>query len=112
MDTPKDFIIAKVSWVTKQKGAVEPPERTKRHFRIVVDFLQQNNLVVRQLLAPGQEPDDEFCFRKSDLTEEGYEVIKKGYDRWLRRISDIRKDVTDITILRKALEEVRKSPAR
>jgi hypothetical protein len=63
-------------------------------------------------LPTGNDPGEDFSIRKSDLTEEGYEVIKRGYDKWLKRIVDKRKDLTDLRILQRALEEVRSEEER
>lgn len=107
MNQSKDFTIAKVSWHTKIIDNPETPEMVKKRFRVIVDFLQRNNLTVRMLLGPHEEPTDEFAIRCSDLTDEGVEVIKRGYDKWLKKVVNRSKDITDLTILEKALSELR-----
>jgi hypothetical protein len=107
MKSEQDYTVDKVAWHTKVKGNPETPERVRRRFKVIVDFLQRNNLTVKQLLSPGEEPDDSFSIRASDLTSVGFEVMKRGYMTWLRRIVNKNKDVSNLSILEKALSEVR-----
>jgi hypothetical protein len=86
MNEPADFIIDQVSWHTSVPGNPEKPAQVKRRFRLLVDFLSDNDLLVRELLPPGVAPPSDFCIRKSDLTEEGFQVMRRGYDRWLKKI--------------------------
>jgi hypothetical protein len=109
MSNQKDFTIDQVSWHTKVEGNPETPESIRRRFRVVADFLQDNGLTLRVLLPSGIEPNDDFAIRTNDLTEEGLEVIKKGYDKWLKKIVNKRKNLSDVSILSKALNEIRGS---
>jgi hypothetical protein len=106
---PKEFTIDKVSWHTKIKDNPESPENIRERFKVIVAFLQRNGLTVRELLQPNEEPKDDFAIRTSDLTEEGLEVMKKGYDKWLKKIVNKRKDLGDVRILDQALTELRMS---
>jgi hypothetical protein len=109
MSRPEHFTIDKVSWHTGVKGNPETPAKVRQRFRIIADFLQENGLVTRTLLRPGEEPGNEFEIHTSDLTDEGLEVMHKGYDEWCGRVVDRRKDLTDLRILVEALREVRKA---
>jgi hypothetical protein len=109
MSDQKDFTIDQVSWHTRVQGNPESPESVRRRFRILSDFLQDNGLTVRVLLPDGMEPSDDFAIRSSDLTEEGLEVMKKGYDKWLKKIVNKRKELSDVSLLTKALNDIRGS---
>jgi hypothetical protein len=111
MSQPKAFAIDKVSWHTQVEGNTESPERVRRRFKIIADFLQCHGLTVRELLPPGEEPQDDFAIHTSDLTGEGFQVIKKGYDKWLKKV-DRGKDPQDLGVLFKALHEVREARER
>jgi hypothetical protein len=103
-----DFTIAKMAWLSKRKGNEDRRDEITRQFAVFVHFLQTNGLTVRRLLGPGETPNDEFTIRRSDLTEEGFNVVKQGYDKWLTKVIDKGKDPADVTILERALQEVRK----
>lgn len=107
MDQTKDFTIDKMSWHIKIKDNPETPENIIKRFKIIVSFLQRNDLVTHVLLKPNEEPSDDFSIRSSDLTEEGLEVMKKGYDKWLKKVVNKRKDLNDLGILEKALKNIR-----
>ena len=104
----QDFIITQVSWDTQRAGAPESADAVGRRFGILVDFLQSNGLTTRVLLSPGDKVTDDFAIRASDLTDSGLELMKKGYDNWLRRI-DRGGDPGDTRILDRALKRVRNS---
>ena len=81
-------------------------DRARERFFIFVTFLQDNNLVTRQLLAPGEYPDRELVIRYQDLTEDGASTVKAGYNKWLQGI-DRGKPASDLGVLASALERVR-----
>lgn len=83
-------------------------EQTVAIFSQFVSFLQSNNLTTRTLLEAGQLPDDSLKIMKSDLTDEGFEVVRIAYDRWLRGI-DNGKSISDTSALEKALHKTRQS---
>ncbi len=112
MSRAKHFTIDKVSWHTSVKGNPETPAKVRQRFRIIADFLQDNGLVTRTLLRPGEDPGNEFEIHTSDLTAEGLEVMHKGYEEWIGRVVDRRKDYTDVRILVDTLREVRKASKR
>ncbi|HLW68656.1 MAG TPA: hypothetical protein VKS79_25285 [Gemmataceae bacterium] len=102
-----DFTIDKVSWHTAVKGNPETPDEVRMRFKIIVDFLQTNQLATRTLLRTDEQPTEEFAIKASDLTPEGLAVMKKGYDKWLKKVANRRKDLTDVSILESALREIR-----
>jgi hypothetical protein len=102
-----EYTIDKVSWHTKIEDNPETPEQVRRRFGVVVAFLQSTGLTVRELLRPGELPSDDFGIRTSDLSPEGLQVMKLGYERWLKRIVNQRKDITDVCILSEAIAKAR-----
>ncbi|MDZ4781762.1 MAG: hypothetical protein SGJ19_16030 [Planctomycetia bacterium] len=48
------------------------------------NFLQDNGLLVHEVLRPGEAVTIESRIMKSDLTDEGFELVKRALDRWLR----------------------------
>lgn len=112
----KDFIITKVSWITQMKS--DPPSTAEEikieymRYEVLFYFLQDNDLTIRILLKPGETANDETELRVSDLTEDGFKVIKSAYDKWLRKIDrakDKIKAINDLSLLERALEAIRKS---
>lgn len=101
-----DFLIDKISTHLAASKSAAWRERVITRFSTFVAFLQENHLTTRTILDPGSEPEVSLRIMKSDLTDEGYEVVKAAYDKWLRGI-DKGKDVSDLTTLEKALEKIR-----
>lgn len=103
--TTNDFVIddAKAHFAASKNS--EYKARVEQRFRVFVDFLQNNGLVNREILASGQPVTEELKIRKSDLTDAGFAVVKAAYDKWLRGI-DKGKAVADVTVLNKALAKV------
>lgn len=107
MEVSKDFVIEQISWFLKGASG-EAPEKVRKRFRIFVNFLQDNNLTVRKLLNKGEDPKDDFCIRKSDLTDMGFELVRTGYQTWLKFI-DRGGDSSNISKLENGLRKLRES---
>ncbi len=80
--------------------------RVRQRFSVLVDFLQANRLTASTLVPPSDINANSFKLMRSDLTDEGFEVIKAAYDKWLRG-HDKGKAIDDVSSLRKALEKIR-----
>jgi hypothetical protein len=106
MQQEKDFVIDQISWHSDREGNPESREHIYQRFKTITQFLQKNNLAKRVLLRDDSQMDDSFCIRASDLTDEGLTVMKKGYDKWLRRL-DKGQDPADTVILEKILRDLR-----
>jgi hypothetical protein len=104
-----DYTIAKVSWLTRRKGNESRREQILAHFEIVVRFLLSNQLTTHDLLSGGKKIDDEFFIRASDLTGEGIELMKQGYEKWISKIVDKGKNPSDVSILKDTLSKIRSS---
>ncbi|HYG67038.1 MAG TPA: hypothetical protein VD838_05240, partial [Anaeromyxobacteraceae bacterium] len=107
-----------MAWYTQRQDSEYRREDVVAQFRTLARFLDENGLTVRKLLdPPDRELDDEFAIGSDDLTEEGMELIRGGYQRWLSAL-DRGKSPADTTILERALakqrglEKPKRRPAR
>lgn len=80
--------------------------RVIERFNVFISFLQDNQLVKKTILKDGEKPNKFTMIMRSDLTDEGYEVIKKGYDKWLDSLNRGR-PIDDVSILLKTLNKIR-----
>jgi hypothetical protein len=108
----KDFVIGKVAWLTQMKS--DPPlteEQIKlyrQRYTILIHWLQDHRLTTRTLLNTGEPATDDTEFKVSDLTDKGYEVIKKAYSKWQQKIDKAKdkwKATEDLSLFEKALGE-------
>lgn len=100
------FTIDCVGWHTSTPGNTETREDVVRRFFAFVSFLQQHNLVVRNLASREADIDDAFSIRSSDLTEDGLALAKVAYDKWLSKI-DSGMDPSNFKIFERELSRVR-----
>ncbi|MBU1279569.1 hypothetical protein SAMN04488117_11854 [Celeribacter baekdonensis] len=77
-------------------------------------FFDQEGLTTRTLIGDNDLVDEDFIVRVEDLTPEGYELFRTGYQKWLsayaRRTPEKRKQwlaENDVSILSKYLEIIR-----
>jgi len=101
----KDFTIDKVSWHTKVVGNPESIEFTHKRFKIIIDFLQNNNLVTQTILTENEAVNDDTCIKSNDLTEKGLLLMKKCYDNWLKSI-DNGKPIDNLSLFTRTLEDL------
>lgn len=102
----QNFPIDKVGWHTQRVGNTEPREKVLLRFFSVVDFLQRNQLTVRPLLVSIDEITDDFTLHSSDLTNEGLQLVKACYDKWLRKV-DKGFDPTNTSMFDATLKKMR-----
>ena len=76
-------------------------------FRVMVEFLQLNGLVTRNLLPSGELPGEDFELWEADLTPEGVLLVDEVVPRWFNWIE---KDnpIGDVSILERGLAKIRK----
>ena len=103
-----DYVIDQLSWHTSRTKRRDLHDRALLHMKTIVEFLQHNNLVKYPLYREGDPIDGSFCFRKSDLTDEGFRFIQKYYDKWLAS-HDRGKDVSDTRLLLQSLKKMREN---
>lgn len=63
-----------------------------------------HGLSTHTILADNQEVDDNTCIKRSDLTDQGFEFLKKAYDKWGDKVIDRKILPTDPKILDKTLK--------
>lgn len=100
------FAIDKVSWHVNTPGNTESREHIARRFSIFSQFLQVNQLTVRDVGCRESDIKDDFGIMSDDLTEEGLAVVKAAYDKWLTKV-DNGMPPEDVTLLEKALKKIR-----
>jgi hypothetical protein len=78
---------------------------------VLLDFLHENGLLMRELHQPGATPPRDLCLMQSDLTTEGNAVMRLALLKWLAA-HDRGKDIEDVTRLQLALQQVRSGAKR
>ena len=101
-----DFVIDDAAVHFAASKNVEYKARVTQRFETLIRFLQSHSLTTREILGECVIPNETTKLMRSDLTDEGFEVVRAGYDKWLRRM-DSGKPITDISPLEKALEKQR-----
>jgi len=88
-------------------------EGTIRMYFTYITFLQNNGLTTRTILAPGVVPDATTKIMRSDLTDEGFEFVKRAEQKWFSAV-DRGASPEDTRILEKQLSILRagKAPSR
>lgn len=100
------FVITKVSWLTSTEGLESERESIIEDHYYLAKFLQDNLLVKRRLMENIEDIDDEFQVSSDDLTDDGLQVMKMAYDKWIQKI-DNGMSPQDTSLLSKALEKIR-----
>lgn len=101
-----DFLIDDMAVHLAASKNADYRSRVRHRFNVFVAFLQDNGLTTRTLTDQNLVEADNLKIMRSDLTGEGYEVVRAAYDKWLRG-HDKGKAIDDVTPLRKALEKIR-----
>ena len=100
------FVIFKVSWLTQRPGEEHRRDEIVEHFYQVTKFLQDHDLVHRQLIQGRADITDDFELSSADLTDDGLAVMRAAYHKWLTRV-DNGMSPEDVSLLVKALNKVR-----
>ena len=105
---PPDFPLAEIAALVPPRliGSSMNPAEVKKMFRVLVDFLQANNLTTHTLLRPNEIPAEDFIIRAGDLTPQGLNLFRRGVEKWIGGI-DRGKDPHDVTPLKLALKKIR-----
>lgn len=115
-----DELLAKypdwVLWNTSayyQESTPEAPEaarlRCLRKTGHVIKFIQDHGLTRRVLCEVAPDIPEDFCVYLRDITPEGLEFYRTGYMKWLKRFErNMHADPSDIRVMEKALEEMRR----
>ena len=108
MEKQKDFTIAQVSWLTKvQRNYEFDNSLVFEYFRGLINYLQKKGLTTKTILSENENVTEETEILSSDLTSEGFELIKKTLDKWTDGVFDKGKSPTDYKLLDKQLDKIR-----
>ena len=110
--TPESFTIDRIAWHTRVQGNPETKEHIDLRFRELFAFLARHALLAPGAPLPpatGVLP-DEFEIHTRHLTEEGIQVMREGYDRWVSAL-DHGTPPTKVAILENAVKRIRKHRA-
>jgi hypothetical protein len=98
-----DFVIDDIALHLAASKNLDYRERVRQRFLVFANFLQENGLTTRVLLdLKVTTIPDNFKIIRSDLTDEGFAVVKSAYDKWLRG-HDKGKPIEDVTPFQKAI---------
>lgn len=100
------FQIFRVAALTQTPGMENDREESINLCYQVIKFLQDNKLMMRPMINSTEEVNDDFVLMSSDLTEEGVEVMKAAFYKWLEK-TDKGMPPEDTTLLMKALNKIR-----
>jgi hypothetical protein len=106
----QDFTIDKVSWHTKTPRNYEFDSTIiYQYFKSIINYLEANNLVVRSLNEGNEKITEETKIMASDLTEEGFLLMKAVYRKWMDKVVDGEILAEDYKLLDKALKRIREA---
>jgi len=81
----EDLVIDKESWHVNAESS-EHKERARTHFRarylVLLTFLKESSLLQSTECIELLDSDNDFVFKRSDLTELGFELVKKCHSNW------------------------------
>ena len=102
----KDLVISCFGWHTLRPGNEGREPYYRNYFYQLAKFFQDNGLLKKEIVSSLEDIQNEDEIRKSDLTEEGWQLMKTGYPKWQKRV-DAGKPASDTSILDKELQKIR-----
>lgn len=100
------FHIFRVGVLTQASGNEGRQAYIVNVFYQVIKFLQDNDLLLRTMANSIEDVNDDFVLMSTDLTEEGVEVMKEAFYKWLQK-TDKGMPPEDTSLLMKALNKIR-----
>jgi hypothetical protein len=89
----EDFRVSSVCWELASEAqhrsagfAPVPREVILRRFFTFIDFLHQHGMTTRVIAKALDDVDDSSEFRNRDLTDEGFEFVRRFHGKWLNRL--------------------------
>ena len=104
----QDFTITKFSWHARLDPDPAFQDQVRARFRAICNFLVENGLNSKPLNIESIQTGGDFELRSSDLTPLGLQLMKSGYDKWLKSL-DRGKSPSDTTLLKKQLESLKEN---
>ena len=81
-----NFTVDKVSWHSETEGNPETKTAIDLRFVTLANFINQHELSTEPIIIPSLPLPNDFSISSSQLTEQGMEVLKNSYDKWLKYI--------------------------
>lgn len=113
-ELPDDYVIDVVGWrlPEHQPGSPYTLEDAREEFWALFSFLQDQGLVRRRIVRSRSEITPTTELLAGDLTDEGVELIRTGYQRWLAALDRAgpqkrREKANDVRILERSLALIR-----
>lgn len=78
--------LTRISWQLNIKGRNASREQIIKEYVTAFQFFDVHGLTTRQLIPDDQVINDDFAVYANDLTEEGRELFKTGYQKYLNSI--------------------------
>ena len=107
-DIPDDFKILNVGGLLSRISDERFHKALKLTVRVLIDFLQEHNLVTRQILEPADAMPLDLVIVRGDLSEDGFEFYKLAETKWMTA-HDRGTAITDTSILVRQLKKLRAS---
>jgi hypothetical protein len=101
-----DRLIVDISGLYAASKNLSYRAEIKTIFETYIRFLQDAGLTTRTFLQPEDDLPSDVRIRRSDLTDEGFEFVKRVQNNWLMS-KDRGRPLTDISLLEKELKELR-----
>lgn len=102
----KHYMISKASWLIEAwRNYPEEKERIIRQFNIIINFLDDNNLLISKEATVDIDNNNDLVLHTSNLTDKGRELIDLCYEKWLKGF-DRGKDPSDLKIFIKGLKKI------
>jgi hypothetical protein len=82
----EEMIIYDVGFMLGASKRRSHKDQVTRMFSTYIGFLQNSALTTRTIVAPGAVPDATTRIMRSDLTDEGFEFVKRAEQKWFRAV--------------------------
>jgi len=105
----KDFAVADIAVYLAASKNPKYKESISAMYLTFANFLQENDLSLRSLLPEGRPPAPSFRIMRSELTEEGYQLIKYALQKWAKGVTAGKWPATDAGFLIEELQKLRRS---
>lgn len=102
----KPYAVIKASWLLNREGNEAHKPEILRHLSIAMNFFQKNNLLNHKIIPDSGIIDEDFEIWSNDFTDEGIQLMKTGYQKWLGRV-DKGMDPSNTKILERELDKLR-----
>lgn len=110
MEPDKEMQLYEIRGVVEQPGAVTSFEIEQERAWQLILFLRMHNLVASDSLPRTKnEVTIDFRMTTSDVTDEGFDVLKFGLYKWIDANDSIYPTKIKMDVLERVLERIRKS---